>query len=193
MNSGRQATKVTGCNADSTYSTPKRTVEQKCRNDTAHGGREGAKTQMSQRNPARFVIWRRGERGPVENDQMRKLPQRPPKPAWNRGRLQMAARRVLGDGTTTTAIAASYGYALKLHQRRGLTPRDYEAMRRALRQVGGVPIGRAGGRGRPTIWRFTKCPLTQIEIIDGLGQFASLPTQKTTNGINASALPEGDE
>jgi hypothetical protein len=87
---------------------------------------------------------------------LRKLPQRLPKPALNRGRLQRAARRLqwIGDGTTTTAIAASYGYALKLHQGRGLTPRDYEAVRRALRQAGAVPIGRAGGRGRPTIWRF---------------------------------------
>ena len=85
---------------------------------------------------------------------MRKLPQRLPQPALGRGRLQIAAERVLSYGTTTTAIAASYGYALKLHQRRALTPRDYEAVRRALRQAGAVPIGRAGGQGRPTIWAF---------------------------------------
>jgi hypothetical protein len=83
------------------------------------------------------------------------MSQRPPKPALGRGRLEVAARRVpwIGDGTTTTAIAASYGYARKLHQGRGLTPRDYEAVRRALRSLGAVPVGRGGGRGRGLIWK----------------------------------------
>src|SRR5262249_50083507 len=80
----------------------------------------------------------------------RKMSQRPPKPALGRGRLEVAARRVpwIGDGTTTTAIAASYGYARKLHQGRGLTPRDYEAVRRALRSLGAVPVGRVEAPGR---------------------------------------------
>ena len=59
--------------------------------------------------------------------------------------------------TVTTAEAAEWGYARQiLLLGRRLRPADYEACRRALMQIGAIPVGRNGGRGRPTVWRMPK-------------------------------------
>ena len=86
----------------------------------------------------------------------RNLAQRPVRPAAGNGRLQRAVRRALlvGDGEVTTAQVADWGYVRRLLVQSALEPQHYRHLRRALRQIGAVPIGRAGGRGRPTIWRF---------------------------------------
>jgi hypothetical protein len=86
---------------------------------------------------------------PPKMEHSRKIPQRLPQPGLNRGRLQVAARRLflLSDVIATSDVTAA-GYARK----RRPTPRDYEAARRALARYA-VPIGRGGGMGRPILWR----------------------------------------
>jgi hypothetical protein len=61
--------------------------------------------------------------------------------------------------TVTTAEAAEWGYArqILLHGKR-LRPADYEACRRALQQIGAIPVGRGNGRGRATVWRMPDRP-----------------------------------
>jgi hypothetical protein len=78
------------------------------------------------------------------------LAHRPAAPAKDNGRLQRAARRALlvGNGFTTTAEAARWGYA----RRQRLGKHHYRHMRRALSGVADC-VGRAGGRGRPLLWK----------------------------------------
>jgi len=84
----------------------------------------------------------------------RNLAQRLPKPALGRGRLQVAARRVLmlGGGTATTAEVAQRGDVRRLMGGGRIGPHQYRKIRRALAEIAD-PIGRAGGMGRPLIWR----------------------------------------
>jgi hypothetical protein len=78
---------------------------------------------------------------------------RPVKSALNRGRIQKAARRVLMlNGEVTTRDALAWAYSRKLAWGERIWKSDYRQVREALRLVA-VPIGRAGGRGRPIIWR----------------------------------------
>jgi hypothetical protein len=86
----------------------------------------------------------------------RNLAHRPRAPAAGNGRLQRAVMRALivGNGQTTTASAATWAYVRRMLTRPRLQPQHYRHIRRALRQMGAVPIGRStGGRGRSLIWR----------------------------------------
>jgi hypothetical protein len=83
----------------------------------------------------------------------RNLRKKPAKPALGRGRLQRQCRRAFlaeGEELTTTTIL-DWAYC----RRRGspLPLGLYWALHRALRQIGAVPIGRAGTLGRPIVWR----------------------------------------
>src|SRR5262249_16618367 len=87
---------------------------------------------------------------------LRNLRHRPAKPALRRGRIQKAAERLLRDigPTATTREVAEWGYAREiLICGKRLRPADYEACRRALRQIGALPVRRAAGRGRPWVWQ----------------------------------------
>jgi hypothetical protein len=87
-------------------------------------------------------------------EMVRKFPQRPPKPALGRGRLQIAARRGFysNDVVTTGEIAqAAFVRRLLLHGQR-LRPDHYRQVRRVLAAIA-IPIGRGGGRGRPMLWQ----------------------------------------
>ena len=77
------------------------------------------------------------------------MPHRPAKPALNRGRLQIAARRLflLSDVVATSDVTAA-GYP----QKQRLMPHDYKAARRALARIA-VPVGYGGRSGRPMLWR----------------------------------------
>jgi hypothetical protein len=55
---------------------------------------------------------------------------------------------LIGNGFTTTAEAARWGYA----RRQRLGSHHYKHMRRALSGIA-VKVGRAGGRGRPWLWK----------------------------------------
>jgi hypothetical protein len=80
--------------------------------------------------------------------------QRPAAPAKNRGRLQRRAKVALWwrDGTITTAQAAQWTHALRLHQGKRMRSGDYANVRRVLAAIAD-PVSRAGGRGRPILWR----------------------------------------
>jgi hypothetical protein len=93
----------------------------------------------------------------VKSVRYRNLRKRSAKPALGRGRLQRMARRAFiaeGEELTTTQIA-DWAYC----RRRGspLPLGLYWSLHRALRQIGAVPIGRAGSAGKPTIWRWENC------------------------------------
>jgi hypothetical protein len=77
-----------------------------------------------------------------------------PKPALNRGRIQQAARRVLLalGGEATTRDVVEWGYCRKLMRGRRLWKADYQIARRALARIA-FPVGRAGGMGRPILWK----------------------------------------
>jgi hypothetical protein len=82
------------------------------------------------------------------------LTHRPAKAAKGNGRIQRAARRgFIGGGEITTADVTQIAYCRKvlLHGRR-LEKHDYRLARAALRLIAD-PIGRAGGQGRPLLWR----------------------------------------
>jgi hypothetical protein len=81
---------------------------------------------------------------------LRNLLHRPAAPAKDNRRLQRAARRALlvGNGLTTTAEAARWGYA----RRQRLGSHHYKHMRRALSGIADR-VGRAGGRARPWRWK----------------------------------------
>jgi hypothetical protein len=81
---------------------------------------------------------------------LRNLLRRPAAPAKDNGRLQRAARRALlvGNGLTTTAEAARWGYA----RRQRLGSHHYEHMRRALSGIADK-VGRAPTGGRPWVWK----------------------------------------
>jgi hypothetical protein len=85
----------------------------------------------------------------------RNLLRRPPKPALGNGRIQKQAKVALwiADGEISTRDAMAWTHAKKVLLGIGrITDCDYELCRRALAAVAD-PVGRAGGRGRPTIWR----------------------------------------
>jgi hypothetical protein len=88
------------------------------------------------------------------NGTRRKIPQRPERPGYRRGRCQLAARRAayaFGD-TLSTRDAALFCYANKILMRgERLKPHHYKTIRRALELIA-VPIGRGDGRGRPVLW-----------------------------------------
>src|SRR4029077_16783469 len=99
----------------------------------------GAKTRTRPRNPA----------------SLQNLAQRPARPAQGNGRVQVAAKRVLDlfpEVSTAQAIEFSHAARILLHGL-PLKPQHYRAVRRALRQVGAIPVGRGGGMGRPIVWR----------------------------------------
>ena len=84
------------------------------------------------------------------------LAKRPAKPAQNRGRIQRQIRVAfvtLGKSTLTTAELAelTHGHLAPLGKK--LSPDHYRHIHRACLQIGAMPAGRAGGRGRPTLWR----------------------------------------
>jgi len=85
---------------------------------------------------------------------IRNLARRLPKPAMGRGRLQRAARRALlaHGGTATTVEVAQWAYVRKVVRGERLDDDDRRHVRRALDQIA-ERVGRAGGMGRPIIWR----------------------------------------
>ena len=75
-------------------------------------------------------------------------------PARLRGRVQLAAERVLFlYGTATTSDVVDYAHALRLvmRQERRHNWLSFGA-RRALESIGAQRVGRAGTRGRPILW-----------------------------------------
>lgn len=82
------------------------------------------------------------------------MPQRLPRPALNRGRVQIAARRAaIGREVLTTSDVVRMAYCRKLllHGRK-LEAHDYRLARRALKLIA-EPIGRSpSGMGRPMLW-----------------------------------------
>src|SRR5262245_22115295 len=85
----------------------------------------------------------------------RNLAHRLEKPAQGNGRIQKAALRALWahEGTATTAQVAEWAYCRKLEIEKGrLTKSEYRHIRRALDGVADR-VGRAGGMGRPILWR----------------------------------------
>jgi len=91
---------------------------------------------------------------------LRNLAQRPEKPALGNGRVQIAAKRLLGlMEEVSTAEVAQWSHARRLLLNGlALEPQHYRAVRRALRQVGAIPCGRGRGMGRPTVWRMGDRP-----------------------------------
>ena len=86
---------------------------------------------------------------------LRNLAHRLPAPAKGNGRVQVAAKRVLSlaeEVSTADAIQFSHVRRILLAGL-PLKPQHYRAVRRALRQIGAIPVGRGGGMGRPTLWR----------------------------------------
>jgi hypothetical protein len=84
------------------------------------------------------------------------LAKRPAKPAQNRGRIQREIRVafvMLGKSTLTTAELAEFTHGHLMLFGEKLSPDHYRHIHRACLQIGAVPVGRAGGRGRPKIWR----------------------------------------
>ena len=79
---------------------------------------------------------------------------RPANPALGNGRLMKAARRafIIGNGETTTGELADLAYALRKHQGKQVRPQHYQHLRDVLDEIADR-IGRAGGRGRPLVWR----------------------------------------
>ena len=85
------------------------------------------------------------------------LAKRPAKPAQNRGRIQRQIRVafvMLGKSTLTTAELAEFTHGHLTLLGKKLSPDHYRHIHRACWQIGAVPVGRTGGRGRPMIWRW---------------------------------------
>lgn len=79
---------------------------------------------------------------------------KPAKPARLRGRVQLAAERVLFlYGTATTSDVVDYAHALRLVMRQEKRHNWLSfGARRALASSGAVKVGRATSRGRPHLW-----------------------------------------
>ena len=120
------------------------------------------------------------------------LTHRPAKPALGRGRLQVAARRalILGDGMATTAQIAEWAYVRKVVRGESLDSYNYQRVRRVLAEIA-EPVGRAGGRGRPLVWRLRQrltnatnghslhsLPDTIIETIEEIGDRLGAPKHR---------------
>jgi hypothetical protein len=75
-------------------------------------------------------------------------------PHRGRGRVQKAARRefYLTDVVDTAAVVRRAYCRKYLIDGRRPDPQDYRIARKALELIAD-PIGRAGGRGRPLLWR----------------------------------------
>jgi hypothetical protein len=74
---------------------------------------------------------------------------RPPINLHRNGRVKVAARRLfLLSDTISTGDLRAFAYC----RRPRVGPGYYAWLRRVLRGIA-VPIGRGGGRGRPTLWR----------------------------------------
>ena len=89
---------------------------------------------------------------PRQSAWRRNLARRLPKPALNRGRVQvlaLRALRVLGEANTSEIL--QWTCCRKLHRGQRLANHDNRACRRALDRIA-ERVGRAGGRGRPWIW-----------------------------------------
>jgi len=86
-----------------------------------------------------------------EMSRPRKPLQRLPQPNLGRGKLQVVIRRLflLSDTISSADVARTR----HCRRQRPLSVGNYAAVRRTLRQMGAVPIGRAGGQGRPLLWR----------------------------------------
>jgi hypothetical protein len=83
---------------------------------------------------------------------LRNLGKRPAKPALNRGRFQVAARRVLMfQKEVTTRDVIELAHARHIHRGRPIIPRHYQHAREALRRIA-VRVGRASRMGRPWLW-----------------------------------------
>jgi hypothetical protein len=96
---------------------------------------------------------RRKRRNPNRRFQ-RNLDRRLARPAFRNGKIQKMCKRAM-DGLIEADTRAIMSWTHVEMHHRGDRFRDhhYRDVRRALRSMGYVPIGRAGGRGRPLIWR----------------------------------------
>jgi hypothetical protein len=94
----------------------------------------------------------------TSNETRRKIPQRPERPGYRRGRCQLgaiSAAYALGD-TLSTSDVALFAYANRILMRgQQLEPHHYRTIRHALELIGS-PIGRGPGRGRPMRWRIDR-------------------------------------
>jgi hypothetical protein len=81
------------------------------------------------------------------------LRHRPAKPAYRNGKHQRLVERALHSlGVASTAQFCTWCYAESWYRTGSLRHWHYEAARRALRQMGAVPIGRGEGSARPIMW-----------------------------------------
>jgi hypothetical protein len=87
---------------------------------------------------------------------IRKIPQRLPKPALGRGKLQIAAKRCFyaADVVSTAEVAQSAYVRRILMEGWRVRSDSYRRIRRVLAEIA-TPIGRSvRGPGRPMLWRF---------------------------------------
>ena len=111
---------------------------------------------------SRRVAAANGEANRIRRSRMKfrkhpNLAKRPAKPAQNRGRIQRQIRLafvMLAKSTLTTAELAEFTHGHLTLSGEKLSADHYRHIHRACWQIGVVPVGRAGGRGRPTIWRW---------------------------------------
>jgi hypothetical protein len=91
---------------------------------------------------------------------LRNLSRRLPRPAWGRGRVQVACRRaLLVHGTASTSDVIEWAYARQLLILGDRRRNDFNrAVRRALVAIGAVKMGRAKTIGRPWLWRLRDRP-----------------------------------
>jgi hypothetical protein len=108
----------------------------------------------------------------------RNLARRLPKPALNRGHVQvlaLRALRVLGEASTSEIL--QWTCATKFYRGKRLANHDNRAARRALDRIA-VRVRRAVTRGRPWLWRLKEGDiLSKARRIKGLGHVA-MPTYK---------------
>jgi hypothetical protein len=85
----------------------------------------------------------------------RKIPQKPSKPALNRGRVQRAARRAFFSAdVVSTSDVVKAAFCRKILLRPGaLKPHDYRHVRRVLDRIA-LRVRRSSvGSGAPWLWR----------------------------------------
>jgi hypothetical protein len=81
------------------------------------------------------------------------LARRPARPALGRGRVQVLVRRALRAlGEANTSEIMRWAYCRKHLRGVRLANHDNRSTRRALDRIANR-VGRAGGRGRPVLWR----------------------------------------
>jgi hypothetical protein len=96
---------------------------------------------------------RRKRRNPNPRFQ-RNLLRRLERPAYRNGKIQkMCERAMSGLIEADTRQIACWVYCEIAHRGDRFQDHHYYAVRRAMRSMGYVPVGRGGGQGRAIVWR----------------------------------------